>query len=328
MTPDLILPPWTPDEVSASGQVFEFRLWALLTEQSRGQLHVFLPLADRGIDALLHRRSDDEYLSIQAKGRSMLEDGEVHLVVWADSLRDDKALLVSGLITEGGLGPTMLVIPEGEFKELAELSHHEGRPIYAARFGMHPRERSRLFPFLVPTERLAERFGVSLAIAPVAPVRPMRRDDLGFLGEMEVVRLLAEDAGELNLFRPFPDLETSELAVLHLTSRRTIGLQVKTVSVDSAHPAGTVTIHAASFRPSPTTYFVCLSWLREGHHFHDECLLIPSEEMRAICAPSARDGHMHFDWHPGSAAAAHINRYCIRTAMLARELISRQGMVS
>src|SRR5690348_9282336 len=72
--------PWTSDEVSASGQVFEFRLWAELTEQSRGALHVFLPMTDRGIDALVHRLTDDTYISIQAKGRSTLEDGEVQLV--------------------------------------------------------------------------------------------------------------------------------------------------------------------------------------------------------------------------------------------------------
>src|SRR5205823_1100071 len=82
--------PWTSDEVSASGQVFEFRLWALLTEQSRGMLHIFLPLSDRGIDALAHRRTDEKWISIQAKGRSSLDGGEVHLVVWADSLKDDK----------------------------------------------------------------------------------------------------------------------------------------------------------------------------------------------------------------------------------------------
>jgi len=41
---------WTRDEASASGQVFEFRLWAALTEQSRGSLHPFLPLTDRGVD--------------------------------------------------------------------------------------------------------------------------------------------------------------------------------------------------------------------------------------------------------------------------------------
>ncbi len=184
---------WTPDELSASGQVFEFRLWAALTEQSRGSLHVFLPLTDRGIDALVHRLTDGEYISIQAKGRSTLDDGEVHLVVWADSLKDDKALLVSGLITEGGLGPVVLVIKEGDFKRLALASHHEGRPIYAARFGMHPTERSRFYEFLIQTDHLAERFGISAptAAAPGPVPRPMWRSDLGFLGEAEVTRLLA-----------------------------------------------------------------------------------------------------------------------------------------
>ena len=140
--------PWTSDEVSASGQVFEFRLWAALTEQSRGALHVFLPLSDRGIDALVHRLTDEKYISVQAKGRSTLDRGEIHLVVWADSLKDNKALLVSGLITEGGLGPTILVIPEGDFKRLAEPSDHDGRPIFAPWYGMHPTERSRFNDFL------------------------------------------------------------------------------------------------------------------------------------------------------------------------------------
>src|SRR6266550_3004120 len=67
--------PWTTNELSASGQVFEFRLWAALTEQSRGQLHVFLPLADRGVDALVHRLTDGAYLELQAKSRSTLMDG-------------------------------------------------------------------------------------------------------------------------------------------------------------------------------------------------------------------------------------------------------------
>jgi hypothetical protein len=302
--------PWTSNELSASGQVFEFRLWAALTEQSRGSLHVFLPLTDRGIDALVHSLSDGKYIAIQAKGRSTLEDGEVHLVVWADSLKDDNALLVSGLITDGGLGPTMLVIPEGDFKRLAETSHHEGRPIYAGRFGMHPRERSRLYEFLIPTDRLVERLGVGPTVAapPAAEPHPMWRSDLGFLGEAEVIRLLAE-YGDLNLFRPFPDLETSELAAMDLSKRRVVGLQIKTIGVDPAHPAGTVGIHAASFRPSPTTYFVVLAWLREEHRFREECLLIPSEEARAICKPQESEGHLSFDWQPRSPAQTRLDRY-------------------
>jgi hypothetical protein len=142
--------PWTRDEVSASEQVFEFRLWAALTEQSRGQLHVFLPLADRGVDALVHRLTDGVYVPVQAKCRSSLLDGEVHLVVWAESLAHDELVIVGGLIVDGGLGPTMLVIPADDFKRLADLTSNDGRPIYSMQFGMRPRSDTRWLPWLVP----------------------------------------------------------------------------------------------------------------------------------------------------------------------------------
>lgn len=311
--------PWTRDEASASGQVFEWRVWAALTEQSRGLLHVFLPLSDRGIDALVHRLSDGAYIPVQAKGRSSLMDGEVHLVVWARSLNDDDALLTSGLLVEGGLGPTMLVVPERDFKRLAELSTWDGRPVYSMGFGMNPRSDSRWLPFLVPAYRLVERFGVSVAeaaaAAEVATPSPVWRSELGFLGESEVIRLLAED-GDLNLFRAFPDVETSELVVRHLTNRRVLGVQIKTVGVDATNPRATVSFLASSFRPSLTTWIVVLAWLREKKRFHDECLLIPSEELPGICGPSVRDGHLNFDWHPGSPAQSHLSRRRVELAAL------------
>ncbi len=139
--------PWTRDETSASGQVFEFRLWAALTEQSRGQLHVFLPLADRGVDALVHRVADGAYLKVQAKSRSTLMDGEVHLVILADSLVHDEVVIVAGQLVDGGLGPTVLVIPVREFKRLANLGTDQGRPIYSMEFGMRPRSDSRWLPW-------------------------------------------------------------------------------------------------------------------------------------------------------------------------------------
>src|SRR5690242_2872403 len=301
-----MLEPWTREEASASGQVFEFRLWALLTEQSRGQLHVFLPLADRGIDAVVHRRPEDVYLAVQAKGRSALDaNGEVHLVVWAESLRDDDALLVSGLLTEGGLGPTMLVVPERDFKRLAELSTWDGRPIYSMGFGMNPRSDSRWLPFLVPTSGLAERFGVSAALEVAEPALDWR-GAFGFLGEAEVVRLLAEDP-ELNLFRCFPDLETSELVVRQLESGRVLGLQIKTVSVDAARPDATVSVLASSFRPSPKTCFIVLAWHVAERRFDDECLLIPSTALTWITRASGI--HLNFDWHPGSGAASALTPF-------------------
>jgi hypothetical protein len=262
---------------------------------------------------MIHCLPDDKYIPVQAKGRSELDRGDVRLVVWAGSLADDRALLVGGLVIEGGLGPTMLVVPEGDFKRLADLTSADGRPVYSMGFGMAPRSSSRWLPFLVAAERLAERFGVKPMLVveegqAIAGRPPEWRSDLGFLGEAEVVRLLAED-GDLNLFRPFPDLETSELVVLHLVNRHVAGIQIKTVGIGSGRPAATVSVLASSFRESPSTYFVVLGWLRDERRFHDECLVIPSTELRSVSEPSEREGHLMFDWHPGSPAQTHLDRY-------------------
>jgi hypothetical protein len=85
---------------SAPGQALEFEVWAELIKQSQGALHVFLPLLDRGLDAVLHCLTDGRYIPIQVKGRSELVDGKVHLVVTADSLVDDSALLIGSLMRD------------------------------------------------------------------------------------------------------------------------------------------------------------------------------------------------------------------------------------
>jgi hypothetical protein len=302
--------PWTQRENSASGQTFEFRVWAALTEQSRGRLHVFLPTADRGVDALVHRLTDGMYVPIQAKDRSKLVDGEVHIVVWAKSLAHDDVVIVAGELVDGGMGPTTLVVPVPDFKRLASLSSNNGEPVYQMYFGMRPRSDSRWLPWLVPTERMAERLGVSvegfLEEAPAGP-RPEWRSDLGTLGESEVVGRLAED-GNLNLFRPFPDLETVELAVLHLATRRVVGLQIKTVDIEQARLHATVNVLASSFRPFPTTYFVILAWRRDESRFHDEFLLIPSVELSEFARDDGR-GHISFQFHAGSSAGDRLHKY-------------------
>jgi hypothetical protein len=308
--------PWTRDEVSASGQVFEFRLWAALTEQSRGQLHVFLPLADRGVDGLVHRLTDGVYVPVQAKCRSSLMDGEVHLVVWAESLVHDEIVIVGGLIVDGGLGPTMLVVPAGDFMRLADLTSNDGTPIYSMQFGMRPRSDSRWLPWLVPSERLVERFGVpaeGVEEAPVQP-RPEWRSDLGFLGESEVIRRLAE-AGDMNLFRPFPDSETAEIAVLHLTRRNVIGLQVKTVGIDETRDHAAVDVYESSFRASPTTFIVVLAWLRDETCFHEVCLLIPSVELHKFAHDDGY-GHITFEFHPDRARQGRLDEFRLQLSTL------------
>jgi hypothetical protein len=43
---------WPSGRQDAIGQAVEFLVWASLITQSGGGLHVFLPMLDRGIDAV------------------------------------------------------------------------------------------------------------------------------------------------------------------------------------------------------------------------------------------------------------------------------------
>jgi len=71
----------------AAGQVAEFKVWSELVRQSAGDLHVFLPLRDMGIDAVIHRLSDGAYIPVQVKGRSELTPaGQVHITITTSSL--------------------------------------------------------------------------------------------------------------------------------------------------------------------------------------------------------------------------------------------------
>jgi hypothetical protein len=70
----------------------------------------------------------------------------------------------------------------------------------------------------------------------------------------------------------------------------------------------TVNVRGSSFRPSPTTYFTVLAWLRDESRFHDEFLLIPSTELREFLKDDGH-GHLEFVWHPGSVVESHLNKY-------------------
>jgi hypothetical protein len=258
----------------------------------------------------VHRLTDGVYIPIQAKDRSKLADGEVHLVVQAASVVHNDVVIVGGELVEGGMGPTTLVVPVPDFKRFANLSSNDGKPVYSMEFGMRPRSDSRWLPWLVPTERMAERLGVSLEAAleeAYAEPLPEWRSDVGHLGESEAVRRLAED-GNLNLFRPFPDSETVELAVLHRVTRRVAGLQIKTVDVSAGRLRATVDVLASSFRPFPSTYFVVLGWRRDESRFHEEFLLIPSVEVQEFARDDGR-GHLEFQFHASPIDPDPLRKY-------------------
>jgi hypothetical protein len=274
---------WHYGRTLAAGQMAEFKVWAELIRQSLGGLHVFLPLRDLGIDAVLHRLSDGAYIPVQVKARTELTPaGQVHITVTASSLVDDEALVVGVLVDGDRLGAMALVVDEATFRQLAVHDSVEGREYLTAAFEMHSGGTSRWLPFLVPREQLAERFGgvtgpgivedEDLASAQVD------RGRLGFVGEMEIVRRLAESES-LNTFRPFPDLETVEVLVRHTASRRFLGLQVKASGWDKKRLENRVYLRRSSFRPAPTTLVCVLGWDRDEERFQGDCLLIPSTEI-------------------------------------------------
>src|SRR5438477_7916439 len=105
-------------DTSSLGQALEFEIWSDLIKQSQGAVHIFLPLLDRGLDAVVHRMTDGRYIPVQIKGRTALYEGSVEISVPAESLVDDDALIIASLVFDVP-DQVDLVVTERNFKELA-----------------------------------------------------------------------------------------------------------------------------------------------------------------------------------------------------------------
>jgi hypothetical protein len=298
----------------AAGQGMEFRVWAALIEQSRGMLHIFLPLLDRGLDAVVHRRTDGEYIPLQVKSRSHATNGFVQIGIPEPELVDDRALIIAGLHTAEGIGPKLLVVDEGTFKAVASRSPVHGVNVYSASFSMESLT-SHWRPYLVDREKLGERlmggttaatldrlFEEELAVAEVDQYSRW----LGFLGEAEVIRRLAENAG-LDLFRPFPDLEMVEVLARNRQTGRFMGLQVKAGVPGPPYGETRIAIRKASFQPAPTTRIVVLAWASEQRAVADECLFIPTSDLIGVAVDYGE--HWVLDFHPRSQQRGRLDPY-------------------
>lgn len=140
----------------AVGQTGEFLVWASMIAGSGGQLHVFLPLLDRGLDAVVHRLDDGSYRGIQVKMRTSERWHEMHVVVRAEALYDDSALLIAGRLAGGALGPSLFAVPVGVFKERALFVPELGGR-YEAWFSEAAPPDGRWAEFVVPAPLLASR---------------------------------------------------------------------------------------------------------------------------------------------------------------------------
>jgi hypothetical protein len=316
---------WHHGQTLAAGQVAEFKVWGEVVRQSVGGLHVFLPLHDVGIDGVLHRLVDGSYFAVQVKGRTSLTPaGQVHITVTASSLVDDSASIVATLVDGPDLGRLVLVVEEGEFRRLAVHDVVDGREYLTAAFELHAGGRSRWAPFLVPREKLAERFGVvapdGVRLGPDAvELLGVNRAHEGFVGEAEVIRRLA-DVESLALFRPFPDLETVEVLVRSIPTHSFLGLQVKTAGWDAAHLETRVYFRRSSFRPAPSTFICVLGWERDSRRFADDCLLIPSGDIASIARVEGE--WLVLEVQPGSVAHRRLGKYRTELSRLGESVSS------
>jgi len=312
---------WHHGQTLAAGQVAEFKVWAELVRQSMGGLHIFLPLRDMGIDGVVHRLSDGAYMPVQVKARTSLTPaGQVHITVTASSLMDNEALVVATLVNGDELGSFVLVIDEARFRSLAVHDMVNGREYLTAAFELHSGGDSRWASHLVARERLAERFGSeALGESEALEARGVDRGHEGFLGEMEVVRRLAE-AEALNLFRPFPDLETVEVLARHISTHRFLGLQVKAVGWDREHLENRVYVRRSSFRSSPSTYLCVVGWNRDADLFEDDCLFIPSVELMDIARVEGE--WITLELVPGAMRHRRTDRYRVSLRSLGKTVES------
>lgn len=232
---------------------------------------------------------------------------------------DDDALIIAGLFADDSLGSELLVVDEGTFKRLASKTEFQGEDVYSLEVDLES-PSSAWKPYVVAVDGLGQRLMEGRPASSVSAVdltaeqvdRPNQR--LGFLGESEVIRLLAQSP-QLDLFRPFPDIEMVEVLARDHQSRRYCGIQVKTASVSAAraHEAE-IHVHKRTLAPSDTTYVVALAWLPEPGRFSDECLLIPSTEISLVAIDVGDVWELKF--HPHSARDTRLDPYRLPLAQL------------
>ena len=308
---------WLHGAQDSIGQASEFLVWAPLITQSGGGLHIFLPVLDRGLDALIHRLNDGAYLALQVKGKTSLHGAEAPIAVYEKHLFTDEQLVVGTYLDGDFLGPFVLVADAATFKSKAGRMMDRGRLMLVADMPIHPIPGHSWSEELVPFENLAARLGAT-RLEPVFALEAEAVSDedrlIGSWGELEVVRRLAflEDCG---LFRPFPDNETNEVVIRRLATGRTIGIQVKTSQLSEPNARRTILVNRSSFVPAPTTFLVALAWMVPQHRFHEMCLVIPSEAIPTLAASVGRNYELHF--HPaGSNMPSRLDGYRLPLAAL------------
>jgi hypothetical protein len=303
---------WPHGSQDPIGQANEFLVWASLITESGGSLHVFLPVLDRGLDAVIHRLNDGAYLALQVKGKTYLHAAEAPIALYEKHLFTPDQLIIGTHLDGDHLGPFVLVADVATFKRKGARMMDRGRMMLVADMPIRPIPGHSWSEDLVPVEKLAERLGATrLEPALALEAEPVMDEDrlIGSWGELEVVRRLAllEECG---LFRPFPDNEANEVLIRRLATGSTIGVQVKTAQLSEPDDSRTILVNRSSFVPAPTTFLVALGWMLHERRFHQTCLVMPSEVVPSLSSIDGQNYKMHFR-PAGSNQPSRLDRYRI-----------------
>jgi hypothetical protein len=315
---------WPHGSQDAIGQAAEFLVWASLITQSGGGLHVFLPMLDRGIDAVVHRLEDGAYLAVQVKSKTVLHGVEFPIEVYENHLFTPDQLVVGVHLDGDRLGPFVFVADAATFKKKGAHIEERGRTLLMADVPIHPIPGHKWSEELVPLDKLAERLASGRLASIAAPEAEVVSDEdrvIGFWGEQEVCRRLAmlEDSG---LFRPFPDNETAEILVRRLATGTTLGIQVKTGQLSEPDARLNILVNRSNFVGVPTTLVVALAWLLPEHRFHEMCLVIPTDVLPSVAATVGPYYQLHFR-PAGSSRPSRLDRYRVPLESLTETLGQR-----
>jgi hypothetical protein len=312
---------WPHGSQDPIGQAAEFLVWAPLITQSGGGLHVFLPVLDRGLDAVIHRLNDGAYLALQVKGKTSLHGPEAPIAVYEKHLFTPDQLVVGVFLDGDRLGPYVLVADAATFRRKAATMVDRGRVMLVADMPIRPIPGHSWSENLVPIEGLAERLGATRPAPAVGlEAEPVSDEDrlIGSWGELEVIRRLAFLEG-CGLFRPFPDNETNEVLIRRLMTGVTIGIQVKTGQLPEPDAYRKILINRSNFVPAPTTFLVALGWMVPERRFHEICLLIPSDVIPALASINGPNYELHFR-PAGSSRPSRLDRYRVPLESVAETL--------
>jgi hypothetical protein len=158
--PDDLDAAWPPGRKSDIGQAAEFLVWASLIAQSGGGLHVFLPMLDRGIDAMVHRLEDGAYVALQVKSKTVVHGSEAVISVFERHLFTDDQLVIGVHLDGDRLGPYAFVLDASTFKRKASRTISGGRVMLVADWPTRPVPGHKWNEDLVPIEGLAQRLGI------------------------------------------------------------------------------------------------------------------------------------------------------------------------